>query len=63
MLRVLNASDGFAYRLLPLGFSDIYRDKVWARALDPVSSRVALLSPTVLYVGDRREPSTTPAPS
>jgi len=63
MLRVLNASDGFAYRLLPLGFSDIYRDKVWARALDPVSSRVALLSPTVLYVGDRRERSTTPAPS
>jgi SAM-dependent methyltransferase len=54
MLRVLNASGKFAYRLLPLGFSDLYRDKLWARVLDPVSSRVALLSPTVLYVGDRR---------
>jgi SAM-dependent methyltransferase len=56
MLRVLNESSKFAYRLMPLGFSDIYRDRVWARALDPVSSRVALLSPTVLYVGDRRGP-------
>jgi len=54
MRRVLNASAAFAYRLFPLGFSDLYRDKVWARVLDPVSSRVALLSPTVLYVGDRR---------
>jgi SAM-dependent methyltransferase len=54
MLRTLNASNTFGYRLLPLGFSDLYRDKVWARALDPASSRVALLSPTVLYVGDRR---------
>jgi SAM-dependent methyltransferase len=54
MLRTLNVSRAFAYRLLPLGFSDLYRDKVWARVLDPISSRMALLSPTVLYVGDRR---------
>jgi SAM-dependent methyltransferase len=54
MLRVLNQSPAFVYRLLPLGFSDLYRDKVWARVLDPVSSRVAVLSPTVLYLGDRR---------
>jgi 2-polyprenyl-3-methyl-5-hydroxy-6-metoxy-1,4-benzoquinol methylase len=54
MRRTLNAGTTFTYRLLPLGFADLYRAKVWARALDPLSSRVALLSPTVLYVGDRR---------
>jgi SAM-dependent methyltransferase len=54
MRRMLNASPSFAYRLLPLGFSDLYREKLWARLLDPVSSRIAPLSPTVLYVGDRR---------
>jgi SAM-dependent methyltransferase len=55
MLRTLNASATFGYRLLALGFSDLWRAKVWARALDPVSSRVPLLSPTVLYIGDRRD--------
>ena len=54
MLRTLNASSRFAYRLLPLGFSDLYRDKIWARALDPISSRVALLSPTVAIKPLRR---------
>jgi hypothetical protein len=54
MRQRLNAGDTFTYRLLPLGFADAYREKVWGRALDPLSSRVALLSPTVLYVGDRR---------
>jgi hypothetical protein len=54
MRRLLNVSDAFAYRLLPLGFSDLYREQPWARVLDPISSRVALLSPTVLYVGERR---------
>jgi 2-polyprenyl-3-methyl-5-hydroxy-6-metoxy-1,4-benzoquinol methylase len=53
MRRTLNSGGAFTYRLLPLGFSDLYREKLWARALDPLSSRVALLSPTVLYVGDR----------
>jgi len=54
MRATLNAGGVFSYRLLALGFSDLYRDRLWARALGPLSSRVALLSPTVLYVGDRR---------
>jgi SAM-dependent methyltransferase len=54
MRKTLNAGDAFNYRLLPLGFADSYRATVWGRALDPLSSRIALLSPTVLYVGDRR---------
>jgi SAM-dependent methyltransferase len=54
MRRTLNASPRFLYRLLPLGFSDLYREKLWAKALDSISRRVALRAPTVLYVGARR---------
>jgi SAM-dependent methyltransferase len=54
MLRTLGESGPFAYRLLPLGFSDLsLTDLRWTRALQPLSRRVASLSPTVLYVGDR----------
>jgi SAM-dependent methyltransferase len=53
LLRTLNASHSFRYRLRALGFSDYNRGHAWARALHPVASRVALCSPTVLYVGDR----------
>jgi SAM-dependent methyltransferase len=53
MRRTLNEGGRFAYRLLPLGFSDDLRAKRWARILQPLSRRIALLSPTVLYVGER----------
>lgn len=55
LLRELNMSHRFVYRLLPLGFSEIEmtRRRV-LRLANPVAQRVAVLSPTVLYVGDRR---------
>jgi 2-polyprenyl-3-methyl-5-hydroxy-6-metoxy-1,4-benzoquinol methylase len=45
----------FTYTLHPLGFADAYRRRLWCRPLDAVARRVALLSPTVLYLG-RRQP-------
>jgi SAM-dependent methyltransferase len=56
LLRQLNQSRRFAYTLHPLGFADAYRRRLWCRPLDAVARRVALLSPTVLYLGRRREP-------
>jgi len=56
LLRQLNRSRRFAYTLHPLGFADAYRRRLWCRPLDAVARRVALLSPTVLYLGRRREP-------
>jgi SAM-dependent methyltransferase len=54
MRRLLNRGGRFAYRLLPLGFSDVERrQRKWMGLLQPLSSRVAVLSPTVLYVGER----------
>lgn len=50
----LNQSDRFTYRLHPLGLSDPFRQKAWGRWADQVCSRSALLSPTVLYLGDRK---------
>jgi SAM-dependent methyltransferase len=55
LLRQLNQSRRFAYTLHPLGFADAYRRRLWCRPLDAVARRVALLSPTVLYLG-RRQP-------
>ena len=56
LLRQLNRSRRFAYTLHPLGFADAYRRRLWCRPLDAVARRVALLSPTVLYLGRRRQP-------
>jgi SAM-dependent methyltransferase len=56
LLRQLNQSRRFSYTLHPLGFADAYRRRLWCRPLDAVARRVALLSPTVLYLGRRREP-------
>jgi 2-polyprenyl-3-methyl-5-hydroxy-6-metoxy-1,4-benzoquinol methylase len=56
LLRQLNQSRRFAYTLHPLGFADAYRRRLWCRPLDAVARRVALLSPTVLYLGRRRGP-------
>jgi hypothetical protein len=61
LLRQLNRSRRFAYTLHPLGFADAYRRRPWCRPLDVVARRVALLSPTVLYVGRRREAEPTAA--
>jgi SAM-dependent methyltransferase len=55
LLRQLNQSRRFTYTLHPLGFADAYRRRLWCRPLDAVARRVALLSPTVLYLG-RRQP-------
>jgi SAM-dependent methyltransferase len=55
LLRQLNQSRRFVYTLHPLGFADAYRRRLWCRPLDAVARRVALLSPTVLYLG-RRQP-------
>jgi 2-polyprenyl-3-methyl-5-hydroxy-6-metoxy-1,4-benzoquinol methylase len=54
LLRQLNQSRRFAFTLHPLGFADAYRRRLWCRPLDAVARRVALLSPTVLYLGRRR---------
>jgi SAM-dependent methyltransferase len=54
LLRQLNQSRRFVYTLHPLGFADAYRRRLWCRPLDAVARRVALLSPTVLYLGRRR---------
>jgi SAM-dependent methyltransferase len=56
LLRQLNQSRRFAYTLHPLGFADAWRRRLWCRPLDAVARRVAVLSPTVLYLGRRREP-------
>jgi SAM-dependent methyltransferase len=56
LLRQLNQSRRFSYTLHPLGFADAYRRRLWCRPLDAVARRVALLSPTVLYLGRRCEP-------
>jgi 2-polyprenyl-3-methyl-5-hydroxy-6-metoxy-1,4-benzoquinol methylase len=54
MLKWLNRSERFSYEMLPLGFADEHRTHAAIKLLQPVSSRVARLSPTVLYVGQRR---------
>jgi hypothetical protein len=42
--------------LHPLGFADAYRRRLWCRPLDALARRAAVLSPTVLYLGRRRQP-------
>jgi SAM-dependent methyltransferase len=54
LLRRLDQSPKFAYTLHPLGFAEEWRRQPWCRPLDLVARRVALLSPTVLYLGLRR---------
>jgi SAM-dependent methyltransferase len=58
LLAELNRSRRFAYTLHPLGFAEHWRQRVWCRPLDALARRVALCSPTVLYVG---LPSGSPA--
>jgi hypothetical protein len=56
LLRQLNQNRRFPYTLHPLGFADACRRRPWRRPLDAVARRVTLLSPTVLYLGRRRQP-------
>jgi SAM-dependent methyltransferase len=64
LLAELNRSPRFAYSLHPLGFADHWRRRPWCRPLDAIARRVALCSPTVLYLGHPRtgpaEPPRTP---
>jgi len=51
LLGELNRSGGFAYSLHPLGFAEHWARRPWVRPLDAVARRVAVCSPTVLYLG------------
>jgi hypothetical protein len=53
LLAELNRSRRFAYSLHPLGFAEHWRRRLWCRPLDAVARRVAVCSPTVLYLGRR----------
>jgi SAM-dependent methyltransferase len=71
LLAELNRSPRFTYSLHPLGFADHWRRHPWCRPLDAIARRVALCSPTVLYLGHPRTgpagppgtPSSGPAPT
>lgn len=51
LLGELNRSRRFAYSLHPLGFAEHWARRSWCRPLDAVARRVAVCSPTVLYLG------------
>jgi SAM-dependent methyltransferase len=51
LLAELNRSRRFAYSLHPLGFAEHWRRRPWCRPLDAIARRVAVCSPTVLYLG------------
>ena len=51
LLGELNRSRRFAYSLHPLGFAEHWAHRRWCRPLDAVARRVAVCSPTVLYLG------------
>jgi SAM-dependent methyltransferase len=53
LLVELNRSRRFTYSLHPLGFAEHWRRRLWCRPLDAVARRVAVCSPTVLYLGRR----------
>lgn len=50
--RMLGQSRRFAYRSMAIGFAEEHLDRRTARLAQPLASRLAVLSPTVLYVGD-----------
>jgi hypothetical protein len=51
LLGELNRGGRFAYSLRPLGFAEHWARRRWCRPLDAVARRVAVCSPTVLYLG------------
>jgi SAM-dependent methyltransferase len=56
LLEELNRSRRFEYSLHPLGFAERWRHRLWCRPLDAAARRFPVLSPTVLYLGHRRDP-------
>jgi len=51
LLDELNRGRRFAYSLHPLGFAEVWARRWWCRPLHAVARRVAVCSPTVLYLG------------
>jgi SAM-dependent methyltransferase len=51
LLGELNRSGRFAYSLHPLGFAEHWARRWWCRPMDAVARRIAVCSPTVLYLG------------
>ena len=60
LLVELNRSRRLSYVLHPLGFASEWSRRLWCRPLDALARRVAVCSPTVLYVGRPREPAGQP---
>ena len=60
LLTELNRSRQFAYSLHPLGFASHWSHQTWWRPLDAVARRVAVCSPTVLFLGVPLDPTAGP---
>ena len=60
LLVELNRSRRFSYVLHPLGFAGEWSRRLWCRPLDALARRVAVCSPTVLYLGRPRAPAGQP---
>jgi hypothetical protein len=60
LLTELNRSHQFAYSLHPLGFASHWSDQPWCRPLDALARRVAVCSPTVLFLGVPLDPTAGP---
>jgi hypothetical protein len=63
LLTELNRSHRFAYSLHPLGFASHWSHQPWCRPLDAVARRVAVCSPTVLFLGVPVDPAAGPGSS
>jgi SAM-dependent methyltransferase len=61
LLAELNRSRRFRYSLHPLGFASHWSQRPWCRPLDAVARRVAVCSPTVLFLGRPHNPPVRPA--
>ena len=60
LLAELNRSRRFRYGLHPLGFAREWSRRPWCRPLDGLARRVAVCSPTVLFLGVPRDPAVEP---
>ena len=54
MARMLNESEKFAYDTFGIGFHEKFQKHPLIRIVEPISRRIAHLSPTLLFVGHRR---------
>ncbi len=55
MLRLLRKSKTFNYTMYPIGFSERNLDSLVFRIINPIAKRISLCSPTVLYIGTRKD--------